>query len=311
MKTLKQYIESQKYHYPQDYWQTIESFLEVNKINEASEDDLNWYSNYVCDIQNYNNPAKFVNNYGSPIEQIDEMLKSSTFSIVKKELNIKLAKEGYSISRDNSEREFKQGERTVNTIIIPNEIFDLDTIFDICDKHMWTINSYAVNEYGKFKAVGKPYNFPYKYGEYCVKLRIEPIQSENKDNFVFNECEGIVYHLCDKKYLKSILKNGLRMKGEKNTYRIIENKVFFVCGKTNEDLKRSIRRVAASKSFWDWKNNKLEDKVCILKVSVNKYNIHFYEDTYYDDGEKIGAVYSYAYFPPKMIKEIKFEDIFK
>ena len=37
MKTLKEYIESQKYYYPQDDWQTLKSFLEVNKINEATK----------------------------------------------------------------------------------------------------------------------------------------------------------------------------------------------------------------------------------------------------------------------------------
>ena len=309
MKTLKEYIESQKYHYPQDDWQTLESFLEVNKINEASKDDLNWYANYVCDVNNYNNPAKFVNNYGSPIEQIDEMLKSSTFSIVKKELNKKLAKNGYSIRRDTDEIEFHQGEKTVNTIEIPVEIFDLDILYDVCEKHMWTVNSFAVTDI-RYKASGEPYEFEDSFGKY-FKFRIEPIQSENKDDFVFNKCKGIVYHLCEKDKLKSIMKSGLRMKGKNNLYRMIENKVFFVAEDNKENLKRTIKRVARSKGYWDWKNNKLKDNVCILKVDVNGYNIHFYEDTYYDDGEKIGVIYSYAYFPPKMIEEINFEDIIK
>ena len=62
MKTLKEYIESQKYHYPQDDWQTLESFLEVNKINEASEDDLNWVRIVKC-LRSIGTETKLVKRY--------------------------------------------------------------------------------------------------------------------------------------------------------------------------------------------------------------------------------------------------------
>lgn len=311
MEKLSEVIESKKYIYPQDYWQTLDNFIEINKIAEDNEDALNWYAKYVCDTKYYANPATFVNLYGSPIAIIDEMVNSSDFHMVIKKLNIEMNPDNRypAIGRDKTEREFKQHERSVNTIKVPLPIFNLEKMIEVCDKFIWTVNSWEINGEGRFRAEGKPFEFREGTKVPYVKIRIEPIQSINCNDHIFKECNWVVYHLASKGRWNSIKRTGLRMKGKKNHYRVIENKVFFCSGVNKDILKKTIMMVAKSKGYWDNDNDKLKSDVVIIKVDVNKYNINFYEDTYYSEDCK--AVYSYAFFPPNMLEEVKYDDLFK
>lgn len=309
MKSLTEFIESQntRYSLPDTSCICIEDFLLTNNIDNPTREDLDWYAYNVCDLVTHKHK-------GSPshvddvcrLEEIDEMLNSSKFSQVLRQLNLKIRDKTHYIFRDKDETEYNQGERTVNTIIVPKEIFDIDKIEEICDKFKWTLNSWLDHE-GKFTRKTDPSPIMIK-GKKCYKIRIEPIQSTNCDDYVYKDCDGILYHLTTKSSIPQILKQGLKMKGSKNAYRKIEDKVFFCCGDTLEKLRQTLIKVGITKGYYDIEKSKFYNNAAILRINVKKYNVHFYEDPYYNKS-KIGTIFSYAYFPPNMMEEISFKDV--
>ena len=90
-------------------------------------------------------------------------------------------------------------------------------------------------------------------------------------------------------------------------YRFINNRLFFVCGETLEDVLINLEIVAGTLNAMDYE--KISDEFTILEIDVNGYNVDFYQDGYYNDDVKyIG--YCYTYFPPKRIRIVDKEELY-
>lgn len=304
---LKEFIEMNKEYI------FIENFDDFISVNGISENALNWYAENIWDNKGYykHNNTIFSDDYiYSPLHRINEMLNSVTIDILLKELNKSLASNKMHISI------FKQSNNNdklaVKQLMVPESIYDKDKIEDICNKMMWSLSSICqMNKFNQPQFLSpiknfKPFIFNEKKYKYpYVLIEVEPIQSEIVTDFVKNNCNNKVYHICKKAiYENSIKKTGLRLKGENNGYRFIKNKVYFCCGENKEQKQNGIKIVAKSKRIFY--NNKLDKDYIIFEIDCSGYNIDFYRDTYYDDKH---IIYTYAYFPPKMIKEIQFEDL--
>ena len=166
-----------------------------------------------------------------------------------------------------------------------------------------------------------------------VKLYIEPLYSESADNFVYNECDGILYHFVipqikfnykDKKstleasdtnnIANSIEKNGLRIKS--SNYRYFPQKIFCFCSEQKNLLNTD------SKLLKDFLlciyNNKTEnikkslDKINIFKIDLNKIN-HFKPNFYNDSGMILSnnCVYTFTNIPPSVMTRFSPEQVLK
>lgn len=253
----------------------------------------------------------------NPFVHINEMLKTTNIDLLLKELNKSLGANKTPIVIDKYAG-FDEGQKCAQELKIPAKIFDYDKIEDICNKMMWSISSMFVKTKDgqeKYMNVQKEKGWTpvsrkdkgKRYEHYCMV--VEPIQSEISTDYVNRECNSKVYHITERHiYDEEISKKGLRMKGEKNGYRFIKNKVYFFTGKDKDSLNKAFREVAQSKQAWDYSVETLKSPYCILEIDCSKYNIDFYRDTFYSSKD---IIYTYAFFPPSMIKKLEMKDFTK
>lgn len=305
LKRLREdYIQEQedknKYRYNTDF----DSFLKDNGVNDdtVTEDMMDWYAYHVCDKKGCFNPYWFVGNCNMN-DYINEMLEKTTLDVLKKQLNINLgAGRKYHVSN------YTDNDSMANILFVSKEIYDRNEIINTCNKMMWSFSAVEYEE-GKWKNpkfVDEPYVFN-GYGFPLIRIQVEPIKTKNITDFVNTNCGGKIYHLCEKKHLQYILKSGLRLKGENNVYRHIDNKIYFFCGETDKDIRHCFQILLKSKDLLNYGISWISSNYTVLEIDVNGYNIDFYQDGYYmDDVKYIG--YTYNYFPPKRLKEINIKD---
>ena len=158
-------------------------------------------------------------------------------------------------------------------------------------------DSYEI-DYEKLNDILRFYNYnvrqPYKGG-----LLIEPIYSEDMSNYVYKECNGIVYHFTDKKSAESILKSGLRIKGS-NIGRQIPKRIYVYASPKylNKNDIDYIKQFAIAVAMGPKAKNY---GLCCLKIDLNRphnINIGFYKDTVMDQK---GALYTLNNIPKECI----------
>lgn len=150
-------------------------------------------------------------------------------------------------------------------------------------------------------------------------ITLSPRISEDMSDKVYNESNGIVYHICPNYVVDKILENGLRPKGGKNS-KIYKNRVwhpksiYVIFDKVDNNTKNYFKQeIENDKITNEYDNNVLSDNdVTILKIDLNKYNrkLKFYKDTL---GGK-SFIYTKEYIPPQCIsiyKENKIKKFFK
>lgn len=137
-------------------------------------------------------------------------------------------------------------------------------------------------------------------------LKIEPVQANQCNDYVYKDCHSIIYHLTDTAAANRILQSGLRNRGhsyEKGEYRTIPSRTYFITGVDSDDVKSAITTVRESFG----KAAKL--KLCsILKIDLTMYgkNLEFYHDTMYDIPN---TIFAYSNIPGALITEVQFDDI--
>lgn len=309
IKKFDKYVDENKYNYPNDSDMSFDNFLLENGVTDdtVTADMMEWYAYHVCDKDGYFNPHSDYCYCPNINVYINEMLNKTSIQLLVKTLNKELGADSdhFVINHTNADEK-------VNILLISSKLYDRWRVFNICDKMMWSFTSVEVYR-GVFRNpfdVDKPYECK-DFGDPVIRIKVEPIKTKNITDFVKNECGGIIYHICRRDQVDNILRSGLRVKGEKNDYRYIKNKVYFFCGKDWDDLFYNLNKVAISKSAWDptiiWID---EDEFALLKIDVGGYNIDFFMDTFYNDcKDYIG--YTYNYIPPKRITEIDKDDFFK
>lgn len=154
-------------------------------------------------------------------------------------------------------------------------------------------------------------------------ITLSPRISEDMSDKVYNESNGIVYHICPNYVVDKILENGLRPKGGKNS-KIYKNRVwhpksiYVIFDKVDNNTKNYFKReIENDKITNEYDNNVLSNNdVTILKIDLNKYDrkLKFYKDTL---GGK-SFIYTKEYIPPQCISVYKenkikkfFKDLFK
>lgn len=150
-------------------------------------------------------------------------------------------------------------------------------------------------------------------------ITLSPRISEDMSDKVYNESNGIVYHICPNYVVNKILENGLRPKGGKNS-KIYKNRVwhpksiYVIFDKVDNNTKNYFKQeIENDKITNEYDNNDLSNNdVTILKIDLNKYDrkLKFYKDTL---GGK-SFIYTKEYIPPQCIsiyKENKIKKFFK
>lgn len=295
--------EHNKYKYPRNSDRLFESFLYQNNVNDdtVTEDMMEWYAYHICDKSGYFHPYSDFHYYPNINSYVNEMLNKTSLDLLLKSLNTGLP----GTDRTHFVINETDIDNKVNTLLVSPELYDVKRISRICDKMMWSFTAVEVDEPGKFM---NPINVetPYintSFGVPVIRIKVELIKTKNITEFVKNNCGGKIYHICTRENLKWILQSGLRMRGEKNDYRYIQNKVFFFCGENKDNLLDNLVEVASSLNALQEEHDWIEDEFALLEIDVNGYNIDFYMDGYYYD-QKPYIGYTYNYFPPRRIREV-------
>ena len=133
------------------------------------------------------------------------------------------------------------------------------------------------------------------------RIFIEPIYSEDKSTYVFNDCKGICYHITTQERAEKIMKTGLRMK--RSYYRNFPSRIYLYA-----TPKLSLVNDKHIKDFAQKIVNKLkaerEGGIAIIRVNLNKcYNdiMRFYKDTSMKEDE---AVFTYNNIPPECLTKL-------
>lgn len=297
MQRLPDYIfearlkERDRYMKPTAY--SVDEFLRINNLTEDNINALDWYSKYVCEGTDwYIDHIRDAASDAPPERIIMEMLRSISSAKLKDVLNKRLgARRGLGITFMPPAPE---NPCVACDLVVPGRLFNLKRIDSICDTMMWTLTL--------VEADGVNYN-PHAdvipdTEEYIIT--VEPQLSENITAYVKKNCGGKLYHMVgDINAFDSIMRSGLRMKGENTAeYRYIKNRVYLVCGASEDELKDAIIRVAKTKNLWG--KNGLAKTARFVEVDASDYNVNFYRDTTYDVR---GICFSYAYFPPRLLRD--------
>lgn len=136
-------------------------------------------------------------------------------------------------------------------------------------------------------------------------LFIEPIYSENVDDWVYKNCKGICYHFTTKEHAIDILKTGFRL--HNNTTKNIPERIYMYATDKlsiksgDEYINQFIDKVV------DWADIEKND-LAVLRIDLNRTKgyITFYKDTAMPEPE---AVFTYNNIPAKCIKEVNYKQI--
>ena len=140
-------------------------------------------------------------------------------------------------------------------------------------------------------------------------LFIEPIYSENVDDWVYKNCKGICYHFTTRPAADKILKSGFRIRNNtsinipERIYMYATDKLSIKSG--DEYINKFINKVT---NCFDIKNYGLAVlRIDLNRARGNKY-ITFYKDTgmYFPE-----AVFTYNNIPVDCIKEVNYKQIKK
>lgn len=286
MKTLKDFIESFKYNKYNDYLlnYSYEDFCE-DKIVETlfgEDDKIHSYLDYQFIKYLQGDEYDMYSKYQQLL--YESLLKSYN---TKKFVNV--------LSKKFKEYIFKI--ELIKTSDIVNSIrIKFNKEFD-------TSNS-------EYQSLLNLYNYYESKNIDNKIITLSPRISEDMSDKVYNESNGIVYHICPNYVVNKILENGLRPKGGKNS-KIYKNRVwhpksiYVIFNKVDNDTKKYFKQeIENDKITNEYDNNVLSDNdVTILKIDLNKYDrkLKFYKDTL---GGK-SFVYTREYIPPQCITVYK------
>lgn len=158
-----------------------------------------------------------------------------------------------------------------------------DIVYDESLYKLLDLFGYYVTEYKEIKT------------ENNQILRFEPIFGQKCNDLVYKECNGVIYHITDDRFIDKIRKKGL-IPFRNSNYRNFSDRVFFSCGKNKKEIIDNLKNIIKQLEKINYH---------ILKIDLNKYkyNVDFYFNPSEDD--KHNYIYANAYFYPHMIDEIK------
>lgn len=221
MKSLKTYLhdlkEGKQFGFVYPLESSFDDFMRINEFDDytITEDACNWYAEKCWDKSKYIGNMFYNDNYPSPLAYINEMLNSVNINVfikaLSKELECGVYIDKEIVQNSKNHLEMKQ-------LVIYSDKPNINKIVNVCDKLMWSLTSVLIKgNYGNlFRSYKEATNdnivlLKNKYYKICV----EPIKSEIITDYIKTKCNYKVYHICEKKNVDTILKSGLRPKGEK------------------------------------------------------------------------------------------------
>lgn len=140
-----------------------------------------------------------------------------------------------------------------------NKEDDLDNIFT--DKVISLLHQY--NYYVKLREIVK------NNKEEHYKIVIEPYKPKDITNKIYNELDGIIYHITSKEiYVKDIKFKEIKpkWKGQKYNNEYRDGRIFFIGNNNINEVKRQLKSIYIT-------SKKFENKTpIILKIDLNKYD---------------------------------------
>ena len=130
-----------------------------------------------------------------------------------------------------------------------------------------------------------------------LTIFIEPNFGTKCTNFVYNNCNGLIFHVTLKNTYQKFIR-GYGIKPFKGTYRKFTERSFFICGETKEEIIDNIKLIIEQKGYET-------DEYVLLMVDLKKnhYNVDFYYDPSEDNWHN--CIYCNAWFPYRYITEVR------
>ena len=239
MKTFKDYIKH--YKSPGRYYNNpnIEDWMELNDISDITEDNQ------------YDFERIMWNSFKGP--KYDMWIDNVVYENLNK-----------SYDPD------KLYQDLVKKFDVSNGIY-ADTNSDIKSFTFEVTNKDIINN-EEFKSLLNFYNF---YVSFCEKkndkylVYIEPYKPEDKTNYIYNNCKGIVYRFVNDNGLKRLENYGLSPRHDKDRY--YPRYIFVIADEDEIRLKETLKNVQR-----EIKKTNLH----LIKIDLNKYEnkLRFYVD---------------------------------
>lgn len=292
MKSLKESLKNNlnQYQMPDIGWD-FDNWLDINQITNVTEEVIDIY----MDMTWNDHSSRHSNNRATP-DQILEFLESTQIDFLLRQIKNEFGDAYNSGFEVDSIRQIS--DRPGTYLSIPKDLYTDKTEFNkFCKflrKFQWHFSNWEEN-----------------IGNKSI-IYVEPKYSENVTEYVKDNADGIIYHLCRKSLTNMILQSGLRTKGEDtklNTllwnnpiYRKFPNRVFFFyCLKTEEFEPILLNTARMFNKNMTYK--KLKSEYDLLKIDLKQAkHLQLYKDPAGTDN----SVYTYSYVPPKFINKVEF-----
>ena len=272
MQPLETYLNSQ-YIVPMRTWLTFEEYCAANHIDENNIDDL-VHESFVDENWSFVRHKPYY------------LYKSYVYETLLKSYDTKKL---YDEILDNF------GEHIVDNYSAYN---DKATIKSLLLKYK--DNSFKDND--KFKQILNLYNYFITYDDVKNKeLHLEPNVPDDCTNYVYNDCDGIVYHLTNQYiYATKIKLYGLKPKTGK--YREFPERVFLFTGETERRLETNLEYcVTILKDDPIYKSGK--NNMVLLTIDLKKYKNKI--SIFKDNGMDNDSYWTSEYIPPYAITKVE------
>lgn len=248
MKKLTSFIKS--YKLPKnDFQNNIEDLINYNNLNEQ---DLTYYDIKILEGLLWHDKR------GPKYEIVQENIiyENINKSYSSKELIKKINSKFRSYIYDSVEVNTSDENRKVNSIGL-------------------YINDDSLQYNEEFKSLLNFYNYYVSFCEYRKEydgyweIYIEPYKPEEKTEYIYNDCKGIVYRFVNDNGLKRLNHHGLVPRHDNDRY--YPRYIYVVAEKNNIDLKKTLSKVQK-----EIKKTNLH----LIKIDLNKYEnkLKFYVD---------------------------------
>ena len=127
-------------------------------------------------------------------------------------------------------------------------------------------------------------------------IAIEPNFGTKCAKFVYNECNGLIFHVTSKELYEKYIKDKGIKPFEGKQYRKFTERTFFICGETKEEIIDNIEFIIDQL-------NKSNYVILMIDLKGNHYNVDFYYDPSEDNWHN--CIYCNTWFPITYITEIK------